>query len=55
MIPNKIVEVEGKIQLMNREWYEFIKVGWYKHHDIWGRRLWIRFNWPKEEEIKKGL
>lgn len=44
----KIIEIEGKIQMMPRKWYHFYKKGWYKHETMF-EKVWIRFKWNKDE------
>ena len=45
IIEKEILEIDGKIQLMNRKWYQLFKNGWYKHLDFFNRKWWIRFKW----------
>ena len=47
--PDRIIIMEGEIQLKRRKWYEFYKKGWHKHTDLFRRLWWIRFNWNRKE------
>ena len=41
-----IIDIQGSVQMVKREWWQLYKKGWYKHSDLWGQRWWIRFQWP---------
>lgn len=49
MTPKEIITLDGKVQIMKRYWYQIYKKGWYKHSDLWGSPLWIRFKWNKQD------
>lgn len=44
----EILQMSGEIQLMRRKWYELYKKDWHKHVDFWGKRWWVRYNWPQD-------
>jgi hypothetical protein len=43
----KIIEIDTKIQLLPRKWYQIYKRGWQTHADIFGRRYFVRYHWIK--------
>ena len=42
-----IIEIDTKIQLLPRKWYQLYKRGWQTHTDFFGRRYFIRYHWTK--------
>jgi len=42
-----IIEIDTKIQLLPRKWYQIYKRGWQTHTDFFGRRYFVRYNWVK--------
>jgi len=42
-----IIEIDTKIQLLPRKWYQFYKRGWQTHTDFFGRRYFVRYSWVK--------
>ena len=42
-----IIEIDTKIQLLPRKWYQLYKRGWQTHQDFFGRRYFVRYNWFK--------
>ena len=42
-----IIEIDTKIQLLPRKWYQIYKRGWQTHTDLFGRRYFVRYNWVK--------
>jgi hypothetical protein len=45
MTNTEIIQMQGEVQMMKRDWWQLYKRGWQKHRDIWNRRWWIRFKW----------
>jgi len=42
-----IIEIDTRIQLLPRKWYQIYKRGWQTHTDFFGRRYFVRYNWVK--------
>ena len=42
-----IIEIDTKIQLLPRKWYQLYKRGWQTHTDFFGRRYFVRYHWAK--------
>lgn len=42
-----IIEIDTKIQLLPRKWYQIYKRGWQTHTDFFGRRYFVRYKWVK--------
>ena len=42
-----IIELDTKIQLLPRKWWQLYKQGWQTHTDFFGRRYFVRYNWVK--------
>lgn len=49
----EIIQVQGEVQMMKRDWWQLYKRGWHKHKDFWNRRWWIRFKWGIESNISQ--
>lgn len=39
MKKDNIIELETKIQLLPRKWYQIYKKGWQKHTDFFGKKI----------------
>jgi len=46
----KIIQIQGEVQLLKRQWWQLYKRGWYKHINLWGEKLWIRFTWNTSDD-----
>ena len=42
-----IIEIDTKIQLLPRKWWQIYKRGWQTHTDFFGRKYFVRYNWVK--------
>lgn len=42
-----IIEIDTKIQLLPRKWYQIYKRGWQTHTDFFGHRYFVRYSWAK--------
>jgi hypothetical protein len=42
-----IIELDTKIQLLPRKWWQLYKRGWQTHTDFFGRRYFVRYHWVK--------
>jgi len=42
-----VIEIDTKIQLLPRKWWQIYKRGWQTHRDFFGRRYFVRYNWVK--------
>jgi hypothetical protein len=51
----KIIQAQGEVQMMKREWWQLYKRGWYKHRDFWNRRWWIRFKWNADSNVPQQV
>lgn len=47
----EIIQAQGEVQMMKRDWWQLYKRGWQKHRDFWNRRWWIRFKWDSESNV----
>ena len=50
----EIIQISGEVQLTKRKCWEFYKIGWHKHTDLWGDLWWIRYKWNKEQQQFKN-
>jgi len=48
---DEILQTQGEVQMMQRDWWQLYKRGWKKHRDFWNRRWWIRFKWDPKYNV----
>jgi hypothetical protein len=48
---SEIIQAQGEVQMIKRDWWQLYKRGWQKHRDFWNRRWWIRFKWDAESNV----